>query len=251
MHHVYLFVFLSVILMSGCGETVDINPDRGYAYFPLQTGQWRVYAVDSIVFDDAPGGNVQDTTRGFVRERVMSSFIDLEGDTAFYIERSFRREATDPWEVVATWSALRDNQNAQKNEGNLRFVKMRFPLRENTKWDATQFVSDNTDVPVGTELIEAYTNWGGEVIALDVAEDIGEFSFDHVATCLQADDDNEIERRYVAEKYAKDIGLVLRTDTILDSRCKRIGELQPCLGQSWSAKGEKGYILHQEIIDFN
>ena len=69
-------------------------------------------------------------------------------------------------------------------------------------------------------------------------------------SCYQANEDTEIERRYVLEKYARNVGLVSRTDTIVDSRCKRLGDFIPCLGMPWIEKGEKGYIMNQVLISF-
>ena len=140
---------------------------------------------------------------------------------------------------------------------------MQFPLRDSSRWDPTQFINPDTEVTVGTEQIEPYLNWSGRVLELGKSEQVGAFSFDRVLTCLQADDDNGIERRYVLEKYAHGVGLVYRVDTILDSRCKRLGILEPCLVinnnvnppdttcQPWVTKAEKGYILRQEILNFN
>jgi hypothetical protein len=55
----------------------------------------------------------------------------------------------------------------------------------------------------------------------------------------------------VQEKYARNIGLVERTDTILDSRCIDLGDFTECLGKPWLEHAGKGYILSQIMIDHN
>ena len=106
-------------------------------------------------------------------------------------------------------------------------------------------------IPVGTEIINMFSFWRGVVISIHLPEQIGEFAFDSVMTCHQANDDNELERRFVLEKYAKGLGLVFRADTIVDSRCERISDFEPCRGMNWMQKGEKGYIMRMELINHN
>jgi hypothetical protein len=53
------------------------------------------------------------------------------------------------------------------------------------------------------------------------------------------------------EKYVRNIGLVQRTDTILDSRCFTLGDFTPCIGKPWLEHAGKGYILHQVMIAHN
>jgi hypothetical protein len=250
---------LSLIALASCTESNVVPLEDGRDYYPLEVGRFLEYRLDSIIFDDSQGGNIQDTLSGFIREVITGKFEGLTGDTSYIIERSFRRDETDSWVVTNNFTESTDNSSAFRQEGNLTQVKMRFPLRDNTRWDPTTFIDPSTEVQVGTELIEMFTNWEGLVIALDSSENVGAFNFEKVLTSQQADDDNDIERRFVMEKYAAGIGLVLRVDSILDSRCKRLGELLPCLEsdgngnlvpQPWSKKAEKGYILRQEITNF-
>jgi len=250
---------LSLITLISCTES-EVKPiSEGRDYFPLEVGRLLEYRIDSIIFDDIQGGNVQDTFSGFIRESITGKFEGLTGDTAYTIERSFRRTEADPWIVTNIYTESTDLSLAYRQEGNLTLVKMQFPLRDNTRWDPTAFIDPTIEVEVGTELIEMYSNWEGLVLKLDAPESIASFDFEKVLTCQQADDDNDIERRYVIEKYAEGVGLVLRVDSILDSRCKRLGDLLPCLEsdgsgnlvpQPWIMKAEKGYILRQEITNF-
>ena len=239
---------LALLVMTACTEdNLEPLPD-GSRYFPLDSERVLVYRSDSIIFDDDASGNVLDTLSGFIRETIVDTTSTAEGVTTYVVQRNFRRSETEPWSAPLLLLMHRDDQFAYRTEGNLRFIKMRFPLRKTTEWQPTALFNDAIEVPIGTELIEMYTNWDGRVSSLDQPESIGSLDFDSVMTCIHADDDNEIERRYVTEKYATGIGLIYRTDTILDSRCKRLGDLQPCFDETWNEKGEKGYILNQQLI---
>ena len=251
MEKVILITLFAGLLLTGCNDRVIDPASDGFAYFPLSVGAVSEYRVDSIIFDDAVFPNKQDTFVSFVRERIIDASLDLEGDSLYVIERSRRANLTDSWVVTDIWSAKRTATNAFRNEENLKFVKLAFPIKSGREWSPLMFISSDVEVPVGTELIEMYTNWEAEVLSVDQSETIGGFTFTDVLTCIQADDNNVVERRYVYEKYVKDVGLVFRMDTILDSRCKRLGQPELCLGEAWNVQGEKGYIMRQEIINFN
>lgn len=239
------------VMLSCCDDDDPMMIDRGVGYFPLTTGSVLEYKVDSIVFDDAGSSNRLDTFSSFVRERVMESLIDLEGDTIYRMQREYRKETDLPWQVTDIWTVANDGIEAVRVEENQRLIKMEFPLYEEREWNPTKYINTSIDVPVGTESINLFSYWAGRVTSLHRPEQIGEFAFDSVMTCYQAEDDNELERRYVLEKYAKGLGLVFRMDTIVDSRCERLGDFAPCFGMNWMQKGEKGYIMRQELINHN
>lgn len=245
-----VIVFCAVACIA-CRESQVVLFDRGDAYFPLETGRFLEYQVDSIVFDDAGATNRLDTFSSFIRETVIEEFVDLAGKPAFRIQRQHRKEVDLPWNTTHIWIAANDGSSAVRVEENQRIVKMEFPLTQGKRWNPTRFIDEGVLVPVGTEVISLFAYWDGRILALHGYEEIGAFAFDSVMVCRQADEDTEIERRYVLEKYARGLGLVFREDTILDSRCKRIGDFVPCLGQTWMQKGEKGYIMRMTLINHN
>jgi hypothetical protein len=246
----YLLLCVGAILMCCCTDDPVII-DRGEDYFPLEVGRVLEYKVDSIIFDDAGATNKLDTFSSFVRERVLDKIADLEGDTVFRIQREHRGMPDDPWQVTDIWTAASDGVEAQRVEENQRLVKMVFPLYKAREWNPTKYINTLIMIPVGTETINMFSFWEGEVSSIHLPEQIGAFAFDSVMTCFQADDDvNILERRFVLEKYAKGIGLVFRSDTIVDSRCKRLSGAS-CVGLNWMQKGEKGYIMQMELINHN
>ncbi len=249
--YTYFVVCIGMMLVSRCTGDDPIVIDRGEDYFPLEPGRFLEYKVDSIIFDDAVAGNELDTFSAFIRESVLGRIVDLEGDTIYRMQREHRVLQADQWEVTDIWTAYSDERQAERVEENQRLLKMEFPLYQEKIWNPTKYINPLIQIPVGTETINMFSIWNGEVISIHLPEQIGAFAFDSVMTCSQADDDNELERRFVLEKYAKGIGLVFRSDTIVDSRCERLGEFTPCLGLNWMQKGEKGYIMQMELINHN
>ena len=246
-------------LFAGCKEDQIAEPSDGREYFPLELNSEREYRVDSIIFDDVPGGNSLDTVSGFILERVTGSFENNLGDSVYTLERMFRRTQTEPWSLTDIWVTGEIDDLAYRTVENIQLVKLRFPLRSDSEWLPTMFSGDDIQVPVGTETITMFTNWDGKVLQTGLSVDVGGSIYNEVIEVQQADDDNDIERRYVVEHYAPGVGLIARTDTILDSRCKRIGNLAPCLedvggmlvNKPWIEIGEKGYIQRLELIRYN
>lgn len=251
------FIFFGLILAFALGcvkdEIEDPAIDHTVEYFPLNLGHYVVYAMDSIVLDDAPGGNIKDTVTFQIKEEVTSFQIDLTGDTLYYIHRFRRNDSLDQWKLIDLWTASRSSFEAVKTEENLKFRKMAFPLHDGKKWTATSYIPAATTIVVGTEMMQVYQDWSSEVMDIDVPDQIGNFSFGsgQVMHILQTDTDDGGTKRYLMEKYVRNIGLVSRTDTMLDSRCLSLGDFTECLGKPWLDHAGKGYLLSQVMIDHN
>ncbi len=250
----YLFAFLIMLLFIGCVKDQIEDPigDNSRDYFPLILGKYITYAVDSIVFDDVPGGNRQDSVHFELREQI-SDFQVNNGDTTYYIHRFRRNEPENSWQLTDVWTARYNANEALRTEENLTFRKLVFPLRFGKKWIATSYINPSTTILIGTENVQAYQSWEAEVKEFDIGDQVGSFSFGPgtVMHVIQTETDDDATKRFVMEKYARGIGLVHRIDTILDSRCIVLGDFTPCIGKPWLEHAGKGYILSQVMIDHN
>ncbi|MFZ1678971.1 MAG: hypothetical protein WAT91_16935 [Saprospiraceae bacterium] len=249
-----LFGFLLIFFTSCVKDKVDVPvDDHSVEYFPLKLGRYIIYAVDSVVFDDVSGGNIKDTVSFQMKEEVSDYQIALSGDTLFYLHRSRRNTTEENWTVTDVWTASRSSTEATRTEENLKFRKLTFPLRDGKKWSTTSYIPTSTTIIVGTEMMQPYQDWDSEVIDFDVADQVGTFSFadGEVMHVSQSDIDDGSIKRFVFEKYVRNIGLVARTDSVLDSRCFAIGDFTECIGKPWLVQAGKGYILSQIMIDHN
>jgi hypothetical protein len=231
------------------------NPavDNSIEYFPLAIGRYIEYQVDSIVFDDAPGGNKLDTASFQLREEITNYNLTPKGDTVFYIHRFTRPSADQDWILRDVWTARYEENNVLRTEENLTFLKMTLPLYAGLKWIATSYINPQTSIQVGTENIEAFEFWESRVLSIDDTAHVGAFDFPAgtIMHISQTNADDDLMKRFVHETYARGIGLVARTDTILDSRCIDLGDFGPCLDKEWIEHASKGYILSQVIIGHN
>ncbi len=242
-----LIMILIILSITSCregGVYEEIVVEEGREYFPLSVGKYIDYQVDSIVFDF--DGSVpiilQSTT--YVREEIIEEYEDEEGDTAYRIERFEKASLNDDWQIKDVWTSKQTENIAEKTEENVRLIKMVFPLRQGADFDATLYVADDYTVSIAEEAIEPFKNWDAEIITVDDAMTVGDFTFSNVTEVLYADDENLIEKRYSKALYAKDVGMVYKEEWILDTQI--LDDLTP-----WEEKAEKGYILTQTIIDYN
>jgi hypothetical protein len=222
-------------------------------YFPLEVGRFIEYQVDSIVLDDAPGGNQKDTVSFQMREEIVSLTVSPSGDTSYYIHRSRRANAMQSWILTDVWAAAFDENSANRIEENLIFRKMTMPLYKGLRWIATAYINPETKVQIGTEFLEPYENWESVVKSIDVGGSVGMFMFPagNMMEVTQVNSDDELMKRFVHETYVRDIGMVARMDTILDSRCIDLGDFGPCIGKAWVDHASKGYIISQVMIAHN
>ncbi|MFQ5445443.1 MAG: hypothetical protein ACE5FF_00780 [Saprospiraceae bacterium] len=238
--------FYMLLVVLSCKNTPDdFNPDFGYDYFPLEVGKYWVYSVDSTIYNPT-GDSLASVTHRLIKEEITDTLHDNTGEVLYKIEHYERAADTLPWQITKVLTQSITENQGRRTEDNLRFIKMPFPLRINDQWDGNAFFDPLLIVTVAGESLVMFKNWSYKVEQKDTPEDIGGFSFPAVATIRQADNENLIELRISREKYAKGVGLVYREMWILDTQC-----IEPCIGQTWEEKAEKGFILKQTIIGFN
>ena len=165
MKQVYWFISFYIMLLTvSCvkDEVEQPVPDATRAYFPLVEGKYITYAIDSIVFDDAPGGNKMDTVHFQIRESVGVVEV-IGGDSIYYIVRSRRNNDTESWKIKDVWTSRIAEREALKTEENLTFRKMVFPLKPGKKWISTAYIPPSTTVLIGTENVQAYQEWEAQL----------------------------------------------------------------------------------------
>lgn len=203
--------FLSLIaFLFACEGEERFKRDIGSEYFPVATGMYCVYNVEEIRY---AAGAAPAIARFELMTAVVDSFPSGNDQYTFVIHRSKRSEDTAPWEPLDTWSVRKDDRQVVVAEGNVPFVKLRFPVAAQVRWDGN-----------------ALNTLGADEYALKAVDqrlDVDGTTFEHTATVVQEDNRDAIVFRDVrSEVYARGIGLVYR-ETVQLHYCTD----DACLGQ--------------------
>jgi hypothetical protein len=212
----HAFILILVIAMASCEPAVDhIIVARGAEYFPLETGAYAIYSVDSTSIRQ----NIETHYQYQLRVEVKSAFTSGAGNTSFVISRQRRNSATDPWTTAGTWSAWTDVRNAVSVEDNQRFVKLQFPINTGIVWNGNQLNSLEGDDDCGGQTCDRY-----EITEVD--PDVVVVQSDVEDTLVKYDVRKEV--------YRKDVGLIYKEMTVLEY-CTQ----QNCLGNQFVDQGVK------------
>ena len=194
-----VYILLGVVLfLFSCKKDNEVTPStRGYSYAALEVGNYIIYDVDSVFYDDFD----QSVTPYYfqIKEVVDSKYTDAEGEEAFKIIRYKKDTAlSQNWELQVVWNAKINSTTYQKVEHNKRYVKLIFPVKSGKSWNGNSLNNEGV--------------WDYEYMSVHAPETIGNIPLDSVATVTQFDDGGEIliQRQFYQEKYAAKIGMVYK-----------------------------------------
>jgi hypothetical protein len=191
---IYIIIIFTVFFFQ-CKEESDLPPaDLGLNYFPVESGTYIIYDVDSVFYDDF---TMQVDTFIFqVKEYIESDFIDNEGRTSQRIEKYYREKESDDWELIKVYFATRTENRAERVEENMRFIKLGFPVDFSNRWNGNALNTED-------ELEYEYTE-------IDVPYSINTLNFDSSLSVLHEEFVTLISEDYEAEVYARNVGLVYK-----------------------------------------
>lgn len=181
-------------------------------YSPLTVGKYIVYKLDSAVYTNFGATAVVRTYQ--VKFLVDAKITDNVGRPAYRIARSIRSNATRPWMPDATFMATNTGNGLEFVENNMRFLKLRTPIRDFYSWKGNSFI-DTYSINSETKYLD---DWDYTYDSVNVPLRVGTFSFDSTLKVDQrdevignpADPKSYAEINYGVEKYAKGIGLIYR-----------------------------------------
>lgn len=230
----FLLLFPILVLFAfGCDKEDPFQPDFKYGYFPLETGFYAIYDVDSIFYDDFFTPTKVDSTSYQIREYIESTFTDLQGREAFRIERYRRDSPAQSWQVKNVWFAVRTATAAERVEDNLRFIKLTFPPRVNERWEGNQFIETK-------DKLAFMDGWEYEYLSIDEPHELNGHFFDSTLTVFQRDRDVLTEWVFAKEMYAKNVGLIFREWKYLKKQDVTV---------PWS-EARSGFIYRKKIAEF-
>lgn len=258
-----LGLLLTALACSNQQELETVEVDMGYGYFPLQIGRSWTYTVDSVVFVPQIGGILQDSSRTLVRELLVDTTTSLTGERLYRGERYERKSDTLPWQFRKVFTLSRNERQAIRQEDNVRVVVLPFPNSRNAVWFPDAYFDDNTFFPVAGESVAVFIDWRAAVVDRGMSFVLGDSTIEETLLVENLNFENENNWREVKEIYARGIGLVERQWRILDLEACRsccdldgdgeaflIEETDLCDSLTPTGRAQRGFILHQRLIDY-
>jgi hypothetical protein len=180
---------LFLLLLFSCQPSPDVLPDA--QYFPLQTGQYRTYAVTEQRYQ--PG--MTPTVRQYnLRETVGLPFSSLVGETAYPITYAHQTDGGSLWLTDSIGMARMTEAEALLTTGSQTVVKLALPLFEGQRWNGNR-----------------YNERGNDEFRVQQAHEpfrMGNQTFDRTLTVVQQNDSTLVGQDKRLEVYAYGVGLI-------------------------------------------
>jgi hypothetical protein len=186
------FILLIALLAFAysCKKSEQETINMGYNYFPLETNNYSVYQVDSIVWDDY--NSTIDTFNYQVKLLIDSQYYDNENRLS-YRWKKFTKTDTTQWAFNTNYSLTITNERLESVQENMRYIKLIFPVIAGSNWD---YNSLNIDDAADSQ----YSDVDYESTILGIKND----------SCLTVTYNEEvdlIQEVIYEEKYARNVGL--------------------------------------------
>ncbi len=191
-------ISLSVFTWFSCKkESVEI-PTLSYNYFPTEKGKYIIYDVDSIYHSETDNNN-DDSVFSYhfqIKDKIDSSYIDLEGRVNQVRLRYHRDNDTMQWQLTEVWTQYLSSTSAYLTEDNIKYHKLSFPINSTISWNGNDSNTEDEEI--------YYYDYFHESDALNG------LSFDSTLSVIQIDENNFVETIYGNEKYAAGVGMIYK-----------------------------------------
>ena len=184
--------FLILIINLSC-DPVEYSEVKSYQdYFPIEIQKEKKFFVTNIIHNSFG----KDTSSYYLKEIITESFIDLEGDTAYRIQRYWRTDTTQTYEIKDVWVVKKSENSVQQLEENIRFTKLIFPINKDSFWNGNAF--NNL----------GYQEYSVQSIHTDF--NLNNLTFDSCVSINQNYKSNLLEYENSQEIYSLGLGLVYK-----------------------------------------
>ena len=204
---VFLFAFIS------CKTSVEeLKSPTLNDYFPLQTGKYITYQLDSLVYTNF---GTRDTTISYQVKYVTDSMIFADANQKTYrILRYIRKSSNQSWSPDAAYLAMNTGSSIQFTENNLKFIKLQMPVSNDFSWKGNAYIETTS----AESQVRYLDNWNYTYSNVGNATLLSNNENAETITVNQRDEtvgyvdnpDSYSEINFAQEKYAKGIGMVYR-----------------------------------------
>lgn len=227
--------FAFTVFFQSCKDTKDnYNIDYSYNYYPIDSGHYVIYEVDSILYT-YNGQYTRDTARYQIKELITDTFYDGENNLCYRLETFKRYSSSAQWEVYKVWKIERTPTTLLKTEDDLKFVSLVFPPAEGEEWNGNIYLPSSG-------IYGVFQDWNYTYSLIHKPYSINGFSFDSTLTVEEIDDESLIEKRLRKQVYAAGVGMIYREWEVLTKQNVQ---------KDWQDGPENGFRIRMRLIDHN
>jgi hypothetical protein len=207
-------IFIVFLLVSCKKEINNFSSESLTDYYPMQVGKYITYNLDSTLFTNF--GQNQVIVHSQAQDRVDAQFTDNSGRPSFRILRFVRSDASQPWVPNNTFMVTPTENAIEYVENNLRFVKMRLPIKQDFSWKGNAFINTYSTI----NDVRYLDDWDYIYDSIGQPLTISTIKIDSTLKVAERDEflgqnpsipgTQYAEKTYSVEKYAKGIGLIYR-----------------------------------------
>lgn len=233
-------VFISMI---SCDDDEPVMLDEhalGSDYYPVSVGRSWTFRCDSIIYKDR-GVIIRDTTSSYLRETVVDSFKDTNGETVHRLDVDWSRDSLKDWTLIQSSFIRKNRKQLEKVEHGLPFIRMVFPVQKFRSWDGNERIHPKTTLNIQGELLEAFAQWRYRYEYLDQSRTVNGRNYNQVCEVIETNEENLIERRFSLAMYARGVGPIFREQWILDTQNTNTG-------LPFEQRAQRGMILRLYLI---
>ena len=237
----YFFV-VAIVFVSCKKQTDHFSAEPLIEYYPLQVGKYITYNLDSTIYLSF---GKRDTIMHYqAQDRVDAQITDNLGRTAFRVIRYLRRDSSQEWLPNNTFMIIPTENSIEYLENNLRFLKLRLPVKQDISWKGNSFIDTYSQYSE----VKYLDGWDYTYDSVGIPLTINSITIDSTLKVAERDEflgqdpslpnTEYAEKTYSVEKYGKGIGLIYR-------------EFLHWEFQSVNNNSYTGYGIKMSIIDHN
>ena len=208
-----LILVAATLFMAACNKkTAVVNDEKIESYWPLQTGKYITYQLDSLVYINF---GKKDTTISYqVKYETDELMNETASEKTYRVLRYIRKSSNQSWTPEAAFAATQTNNQIRFLENGLMFIKLQSPVKNGFSWKGNALIETSS----ANSLVRYLDNWTYIYASVGLAEKLSNNEMVQTLTVNQRDEvigqadnpDSYSEINYAQEKYAKGIGMVYR-----------------------------------------
>jgi hypothetical protein len=208
-----LIIVAATLFMAACNKkTAVVDDEKIESYWPLQTGKYITYQLDSLVYINF---GKKDTTISYqVKYETDELMNETAGEKTYRVLRYIRKSSNQSWTPEAAFAATQTNNQIRFLENGLMFIKLQSPVKNGFSWKGNALIETSS----ANSLVRYLDNWAYVYTSVGLSEKLANNETVQTLTVNQRDEvigqadnpDSFSEINYAQEKYAKGIGMVYR-----------------------------------------